>query len=121
MAALLLAQAFGLVHRVEHEVGHRPAGWELALALGADAHDHHGHDLHGHDHDDVAGESTHEEGSATCRLIDQAAHADAAPGHAVPPLVPVDAASAPLPQADPAVARAQAHPYRARGPPSQLA
>jgi ABC-type Zn2+ transport system substrate-binding protein/surface adhesin len=134
VAALLLAQAFGLVHRIEHEVGHRSAGLELALAhaaaLDAEAHegdvcdsgDHgHAHD-HDHDHDhDSAFSATHEEGSATCRLIDQAAHADAAPAASLPASLPAAATSVPAPKGVQAVVKAGAQPYRARGPPSNLA
>ena len=112
VAALLAAQAFGLAHRIEHDVGHRPAG-----------HAHHDHEAHAvgaavHVHSDVP---SHEEGSATCRLVDQVGHADAAPASAAPALPPVATPSAPPPCGVRAVAKSQAHPYRARGPPSVLA
>jgi hypothetical protein len=128
VAALLLAQAFGLVHRIEHEVGHRPAGLGLALAHAA-AHDAEAHEGeacdsgdHGHAHDHgSAFSATHDEGSATCRLIDQAAHADAAPAASLPASLPAAATSVPAPKGVQAVVKASAQPYRARGPPLTLA
>lgn len=132
MAALLLAQAVGLAHRIEHDVGHRPAGLGGALAMAA--HDHAGRDTaprhdavsdgraDGHAHDPAAATgATHEEGSATCRLIDQAAHADAAPAASLSATLPVAAPAVPAPEGVRAVVKSGAQPYRARGPPPNLA
>lgn len=132
VAALLLAQAAGLAHRIEHDVGHGPAG--LGQALAAAAHGHAGHDHahqdgadgdcsadgHAHDLHDATG-ATHEEGSSTCRLIDQAAHADAAPVASLTATLPAAAPTVPAPTGVQAVVKAGAQPYRARGPPSNLA
>lgn len=137
VAALLLAQAFGLAHRIEHEVGHRSAGFALAQGPASAEHDRSAHDAaqpdaaacddhaHGHAGDpahghDAAFGATHEEGSATCRLIDQAAHADAAPAASMPASLPAAAPAVPAPKRAQAFVKAGAQPYRARGPPPHL-
>lgn len=97
VTALLLAQALGLAHRVAH-APHAHAG-TVASAF----------------------DIQHDEGSAECRLVDQAAFGDAVTTPVVlaglPPAGPEPALGA-LPAA---VAKASAQPYRARGPPSILA
>lgn len=103
VAALLLAQALGLAHRIAHV--------PQALASVAHAHEDHAHGFDAH----------HDEGSAECRLIDQAGHGDAATA----PVLVVDAPSAGREArravAPACVALAPARAYHARGPPPFLA
>jgi hypothetical protein len=99
-AALLLAQALGLSHRVAH------AGlWHGAVA-------------HAAENDASPG---HSEGSAECRLVDQLGLGDAAP-------LAVCATALPSPATAPLASRAQRKPrpahtlaYSARAPPATLA
>jgi hypothetical protein len=91
VAALLLAQALGLVHRVWHAPG--LAGPEAA------AFDGHAHD------------------TPECRLIDQLAHADGLAGADFVPALPPRPAPLATPPRSPALA-AQAAGALARGPPA---
>jgi hypothetical protein len=103
VAALLLAQALGLAHRVAHA--------PLVLASGAQAHEH---PAQGFD-------AQHDEGSAECRLIDQAGHGDGAPAPTVVADVPRAGREALRVAAPAFVAQAPARAYHARGPPPFLA
>lgn len=114
VAALLLAQGLGLAHRVAHA--------PIALALEAHAHEDHAHEEHAHEEHAQGFDAQHDEGSAECRLVDQAGHGDAAaapplPAAVVPP-AGREARSAARPTA---VAKADARAYHARGPPRFLA
>lgn len=98
LAALLLAQTLGLVHRVLH----RPAGATVASAA------------------DVRHDFGHDDGDPQCRLYDQLAQGDLAFGCATLPLVP--ALPAGCVGALPAGRLApQAAGFLARGPPSLTA
>jgi hypothetical protein len=91
VAALLFAQALGLMHRVWHAPGLE----EVPARL-----------VDGHAHD-----------TPECRLVDQLAHADGLVGASpAPALLPAPAAPA-LPSRSPALA-AQAAGALARGPPA---
>jgi len=103
VAALLLAQALGLAHRVAHA--------PQALALATHAHEDHAHGFDAH----------HDEGSAECRLIDQAGHGDAATAPVVVADVPGIGHEARCVAAPAFVALAPARAYHARGPPLFLA
>jgi len=111
VAALLLAQAFGLAHGVVHAPG---AGLLAQAAHDADDRDR------DHDHDDGAF-SQHDEGSAECRLIDQAGHGDAAAAPAVAAGLPPAGRAAERIEPPARIVKAGAQPYRARGPPHPLA
>lgn len=106
--ALLLAQAVGLAHGVAHPQA------ALHDDVSVAAHDEAATGLQ------VAFEQ-HDEGSAECRLIDQAGHGDAAspPAHTVSlfALPGFDAPAAPAATC----LRGGAKPYLARGPPTLLA
>lgn len=97
LAAMLLAQALGLVHRVLHA----PASGAALAQVQWQVHD----DAFGHD-----------EGDVQCRLFDQLAHGDLAFGAGTAPA----AQGAPLtPAGTPPAGRLapQASGYLARGPP----
>lgn len=112
-ALLLLAQGWGLAHRVAHAPGLGRAG----VADAAPGRVHGQVDGHAHAQAAVSWATGHEAGTAECRLIDQLAHADglcadvwaAAPA---PQLTEAnDAAPPPAPRAGSASA------YLARAPP----
>jgi len=111
--ALLLAQALGLAHRIAHA---QPAQAGV-LHTHSHAHEHEpGHPIL------AAAFDQHDEGSAECRLIDQAGHGDAAAAPTVAPgdlVAPDGGAARPSPTATFLTACTQ--PYSARGPPSFLA
>ncbi|MBI5722163.1 MAG: hypothetical protein HZC37_31195 [Burkholderiales bacterium] len=98
--ALLAAQVLGLAHRVAHGLPQAVLVGTVVQAEGRGP----------------ALFDAHEQGGVECRLLDQAAHADAltaAPPPALPPRVP-----APLPlAAGVCLAAGAAHAYLARGPP----
>ena len=103
VAALLLAQALGLAHRVAH------APQALASVVHAQEGHAHGFDAH------------HDQGSAECRLIDQAGHGDAATAPVVVADVPGVGREARGAAAPAFAALAPARAYHARGPPTFLA
>jgi hypothetical protein len=103
VAALLLAQALGLAHGVVHA--------PQALALVAPAHDDHAHGFDAH----------HDEGSAECRLIDQAGHDHRRGDRVAVADVPGVGREARGAAALSFVALAPARAYHARGPPRFLA
>jgi hypothetical protein len=103
VAALLLAQALGLAHRVAHA--------PQAPAWLASAHEDPGHGFDAH----------HDEGSPECRLVDQAGHGDAATAPGVAAALPGVGREARCVAAAAFLALAPARAYQARGPPSFLA
>ena len=103
VAALLLAQALGLAHGVAHA--------PQVAALAAPAHGDHDHGFDAH----------HDEGSAECRLIDQAGHGDAVTAPVVVADVPRVGREARGVAAPVFLALAPARAYHARGPPRFLA
>lgn len=100
VAALLLAQALGLAHRVAH-APHAPDAHDGTSATAFDAH--------------------HDEGSPECRLVDQAAFGDAVTTPVVVAGLPPAGTVSVLGALSVAVARLHAQPYCARGPPRFLA
>jgi hypothetical protein len=103
VAALLLAQALGLAHGVEHA--------PYAPGSATQAHEDHAHGF----------DAQHDEGSAECRLVDQAGHGDSAPAPTVAADVPHVGREARAVAAPACVALAPARAYHARGPPPFLA
>jgi hypothetical protein len=104
VAALLLAQALGLAHGVAHS--------PQVLAPATHAHEDQAHEDHAHGFD-----AHHDEGSAECRLIDQAGHGDGAPAPTLLADVPHVGREARAVAAPAFVALAPARAYHARGPP----
>jgi hypothetical protein len=105
--ALLLTQALGLAHRVVH-APHSPV--ELQSTAQQPGHP-----------SLAAAFDQHDEGSAECRLIDQAGHGDAVAAPTLAPGQPVAPDSAPPPRPAAGFIAACTQPYSARGPPLPLA
>jgi len=127
--ALLAAQALGLAHRVAHGLPHASRSAVAAVdATAGSAATEASADSAVTEHAaapidaaevPTAHLSSHDPGGAECRLLDQAAHADALAASAWPALPP--RVPAPLPAvAGTVLAGWGVHAYLARGPPTGL-
>lgn len=123
--ALLATQASGWAHRIVHAPGAALAAAHGPSHQGQQAHDAGADrrlpaDLHHNPHHDPHPDQQHEEGSAECRLIDQASHADAAPAKTAALSMPRSRCVVVPPRGMPAARAATPEPYQARAPPSPL-